>query len=140
MFNSTVLLVGSLVLGQAAQGPPSASQHFEDQKIFIGDWEGSLKLPDKLPDAPDWVKPLAGKNVTIRLSIKWGPEKGYQVIDTEAVVPGLSIKGTILKVWDPAVKGIKQIGCDSMGGWREITWTKQNDGNCLIRYSIVTGT
>jgi hypothetical protein len=128
MLNSTVLLVGSLVLGQAAEGTPSAYQHLKDQEPFIGVWEANIELPDTIPpDAPDWMKKHWGKTVTIRLSVNWGPEKGYLVINTDAFLPGLSIKGTILKAWDAAEGKTKQFGCDSMGNWHETIWTKQDD-------------
>jgi hypothetical protein len=127
MLNSTVLLVGSLVLGQAAEGPPSAYQHLKDQEVFVGEWEGKTPLPDTMPaDAPDWAKKLAGKTLTIRVSTKWGPEKGYQVVDLDSSAGGMSVKGTNLKTWDPAEGKIKELCSSSIGGWQEVIWTKEN--------------
>lgn len=102
-----VLLAMLMVCGSEARSDDSlAYQQLKSLEVFVGDWEGSSRLPEDTPDS-DKLGKVAGKEILIRSNISWVPGKCALIQNSTYEIKEVkTIKGTAIWAWDQAQQHI----------------------------------
>ena len=74
MLSSTLLVVSSLVVGQAEE-PTSNYEHLKGLQSFIGTWEAKGTLPEGEGE-------FSGREYDVRISCRWAVGRNAQAIES----------------------------------------------------------
>ena len=121
MLSSTLLVVSSLVVGQAEE-PVSHYEHLKGLESYVGEWIGKGQVSEE-SDAP-----TAGEEITVRVTTDWILNRNVLVADWEVEVGGeIFNQGKWLWWWDTKSKQIRALSVMTNGGHGESIWTKKGD-------------
>lgn len=121
MLSSTLLVVSSLLVGQAEE----SVSHYERLKgleFYVGEWIGKGQVSE---DADD---PAAGEEVTVSVTTNWILNKNVLVADWKVQVHDEIVnRGKWLWWWDTKVGQIRALSVMTMGSYGESIWTQPGD-------------
>jgi hypothetical protein len=120
MLSSTLLVVSSLVAGQAEE-PVSHYEHLKGLEFYVGEWVGTGQVSEEADRHP-------GAEVTVPVTIEWMLNKNVLVGNWKVMVDDKTVnQGKWLWWWDTKAKQIRALSVMTIGDYGESVWTKQGD-------------
>lgn len=121
-FVVSLLIAGRSVDAEDSLSP--VSEHLKELECFVGIWEAEETISDS-PNSSATIKNWAGKKYSVRMTVKWAPNKSAQIIEFVGKYPdGVTIIGSGLRGWDQSANAIREYSFTSHKGVWSGTLTK----------------
>ena len=134
---SCLAVVAAAILSQAEKSAdPPVYEQLKSIECFIGEWEGRATIPEGTTSS-NQLGDVAGKEIVLTISVRWGLGKSAQIIESVYYVPDVdSIKGTSVRGWDQSSGQIRTyLFTTHKGVW---SGTLKKEGETWI--SVIEGT
>lgn len=131
VFLFTVGLVFSLLIAGRSVGAEKplspVSEHLKELECFVGTWEAEGTVPES-PNHSATAKKWAGKKYSVRITVKWAPNKSAQFIEFVGKYPdGVTITLSGVRGWDQSANAIREYSFTTHKGAWSATLTKTGD-------------